>query len=129
MTKEDYEIMKKQLTEEERKQKREYIKELVALTTEYMEINGDIERVIKLSNIEAPYSFRNSLLIRLQRPEATICAGFLEWKKQGRSVMKGEAGSMVLVPLVIKNDKEGEDKIRFKTDYVFDISQTEEVKA
>jgi hypothetical protein len=35
----------------------------------------------------------------------------------------------VLVPLVIKNDKEGEDKIRFKTDYVFDISQTEEMKA
>jgi DNA polymerase II large subunit len=121
--------MKKQLTEEERKQKREYIKELVALTTEYMEVNGDIERVVKLSNIEEPYSFRNSLLIRLQRPEATICAGFLEWKKQGRSVRKGEAGSIVLVPLVIKNDKEGEDKIRFKTDYVFDISQTEEVKA
>jgi DNA polymerase II large subunit len=118
--------MKKQLTEEERKQKREYIKELVALTTEYMEINGDIERVIKLSNTEEPYSFRNSLLIRLQKPEATICAGFLEWKKQGRRVLKGASGALILVPLVSKNEEGEINYLKFKGDYVFDIEDTEE---
>lgn len=118
--------MKKQLTQEEREQKRAYIKELLAITNEYIEEGHDLERVVKLSNIEEPYSLRNSLLIRLQKPEASICAGFLEWKKQGRSVKKGETGAIVLVPLILKN-KEEEEYLRFKSDYVFDISQTEEL--
>lgn len=118
--------MRKQLTEEEARQKREWIKELVALTSEYIAKNDDIERVIKLSNIEEPYSARNSLLIKLQDPGATICAGFMEWKKQGRCVRRGESGMFILVPLVYKNDKE-EEYLKFKSDYVFDISQTEEL--
>ena len=118
--------MKKQLNEEELRQKREYLKELVAITSDYLATNEDIERIVKLSNIEEPYSARNSLLIKLQDPGATICAGFLEWKKQGRSVRRGETGRIILVPIIFKNAKE-EDKIRFKSDYVFDISQTEEL--
>ena len=41
---------------------------------------------------------------------------------------KGETGAIVLVPLILKNDEE-EEYLRFKSDYVFDISQTEEVEA
>jgi len=50
----------------------------------------------------------------------------MEWKKQGRVVRRGESGMFILVPLVYKNAKE-EEKIGFKSDYVFDISQTEEL--
>lgn len=117
----------KRLSDEELASKRAFIKELLAITNEYLEEGHDLERVIKLSNVEEPYSLRNSLLIRLQRPEATICAGFLEWKKQGRSVRKGESGAIILVPLILKN-KEDEEYLKFKSDYVFDISQTEELE-
>lgn len=120
--------MRKRLSDEELANKRAFIKELVTLTNEYLEEGHELERVIKLSNVEEPYSLRNSLLIKLQNPSATICAGFVEWKKQGRSVRKGETGAIVLVPLILKNDEE-EEYLRFKSDYVFDISQTEEVEA
>lgn len=120
--------MRKRLSDEELANKRAFIKELVTLTNEYLEEGHELERVIKLSNVEEPYSLRNSLLIKLQNPSATICAGFVEWKKQGRSVRKGETGAIVLVPLILKNDQE-EEYLRFKSDYVFDISQTEEVEA
>ena len=120
--------MKKQLSEEEKQEKRAFISELVKLTNEYLEEGHELEAIVKLSNIEEPYSPRNSLLIRLQNPGASICAGFLEWKKQGRSVRKGERGALILVPMVINKDTK-EQKTLFKSDYVFDISQTEEVKA
>ena len=120
--------MKKRLSDEELANKRAFIKELVTLTNEYLEEGHELERVVKLSNIEEPYSLRNSLLIKLQNPEASICAGFVEWKKQGRSVKKGETGAMILVPLVLKNEQE-EEYLRFKSDYVFDIAQTQEVEA
>ena len=118
----------KRLSDEELANKRAFIKELVTLTNEYLEEGHELERVVKLSNIEEPYSLRNSLLIKLQNPEASICAGFVEWKKQGRSVKKGETGAMILVPLVLKNEQE-EEYLRFKSDYVFDIAQTQEVEA
>lgn len=118
--------MKKQLTQEERDNRRAFLKELVKLTNEYLEQGHELERVIKLSNVESPYSERNSLLIRLQNPGATLCAGFLEWKKQGRRVRKGETGAIILVPLISKSEDEDPELKGFKSDYVFDISQTEE---
>lgn len=120
--------MKKQLSEEEKQEKRAFISELVKLTNEYLEEGHELEAIVKLSNIDEPYSARNSLLIRLQNPEASICAGFLEWKKQGRSVRKGERGALILVPVLVNKNTEDE-KLFFKSDYVFDISQTEEVSA
>jgi hypothetical protein len=36
------------------------------------------------------YSFANTLLISLQRPEATQVAGFHAWRKLGRHVLAGE---------------------------------------
>lgn len=79
------------------------------------------------------YSFNNSILIRLQQPEARRVAGFQTWKKLGRFVKRGEKGIHILAPLVRKKvleNKEGEDqKIQilrgFMAVTVFDISQTE----
>ena len=40
------------------------------------------------------YSYRNTLLIHSQRPDATLVAGFTKWKNQfQRHVKKGERGS------------------------------------
>lgn len=75
------------------------------------------------------YSFSNQMLIALQYPEATMVAGFRQWKKKGRWVRKGERAIHILAPGIKKvEDGEGdEDRIiqYFFTVTVFDISQTE----
>ncbi len=79
------------------------------------------------------YSFQNHLMIFLQRPDATVVAGFNRWKSLGRFVKKGEKGIAIFAPCRYKSKVEtddGEEKtmqqIRgFRVVHVFDISQTE----
>jgi len=74
------------------------------------------------------YSFRNTLLIMLQRPDATRVAGFHTWKEVNRSVKKGEKGIGILAPMLVKaknSDDDSEKSLRFRTVYVFDVTQTE----
>lgn len=82
------------------------------------------------------YSFGNTLLIFMQRPDATRVAGFRAWQGMGRQVAKGEKAIWILAPVTRKAaDVETEarpdvpdDKRRvlvaFKPACVFDISQT-----
>ena len=43
------------------------------------------------------YSFNNTLLIAMQKPDATLVAGFNAWKNNfGRNVNKGEKGIQIL---------------------------------
>jgi len=95
------------------------------------------------------YSFRNSLLIMQQKPDATHVAGFNAWKTTfKRSVNKGEKGLQILAPAPYRMkvtmekvdgitqkpvlDPSGkpmtEDveitKPAFRAVYVFDVSQT-----
>lgn len=45
------------------------------------------------------YSFNNTMLIALQKPDATYVAGFNKWKKDfERSVNKGEKGIKIFAP-------------------------------
>ncbi len=49
------------------------------------------------------YSFNNTLLIYMQKPDATHVAGFNKWKdKFGRSVNKGEKGIKIIAPTPYK---------------------------
>ena len=48
------------------------------------------------------YSFNNTLLIAIQKPDATHLAGFQAWKKLGRHVKKGEKGIKVIAPAPYK---------------------------
>lgn len=49
------------------------------------------------------YSYRNTLLIHMQRPDATLVAGFNKWKNQfQRHVKKGEKGMTILAPTPFK---------------------------
>ena len=96
------------------------------------------------------YSFSNTLLIAMQKPEATYVAGYTSWQRNfDRQVMKGEKGIKILAPAPYKA-KEEREKIdpstqkpvldadgkpvtetvevmrpAFKVVSVFDISQTE----
>ncbi len=89
------------------------------------------------------YSFRNQILIQLQKPNATLVAGFNAWQKKNRMVKKGEKGIAILMPRTYRpKDKDQEDaengsatldsdskedrkRIFFTVGYVFDVSQTE----
>lgn len=103
---------------------------------------GKSERLIEFLEFQAKfhnYSFRNCLLIALQRPSATYVAGFQRWKSLGRHVKKGEQGIMILAPIVRRRKSEDdkgqesdEDEAQmaqaiagFRAAYVFDVAQTE----
>ena len=81
------------------------------------------------------YSLNNTLLIALQRPDASLVAGYNAWKKDhGRQVRKGEKGIKIIAPCKYKveleeKDDDGNQKVAeytgFKVATVFDYSQTE----
>ena len=96
------------------------------------------------------YSFNNTLLIAMQKPDASLVAGFSAWKNNfGRNVMKGQKGIKIIAPspfkirqevekidphtqkpIIGKDGKpvteEKEIKIpAYKVVSVFDVSQTE----
>lgn len=129
----------KTYTDEEKKM---YIKERQAeLSLGIDEINTGVQKVFESENWKNylefqssfhRYSLNNTLWIWLQNPNATNVASFIDWKKKGRYVKKGEKGLKVCVPipkkLVIENengDKEEYIKMFFKIGHVFDVSQTE----
>ena len=90
---------------------------------EVMEERGTIVPTTLLED----FSIRNGLLILWQKPTATKCAGFHDWKSAGRSVKKGSTGAAILVPVGKYMNEEGEEKLRFSWRYVFDIADTEEL--
>lgn len=93
----------------------------------------DWKRMLKVASKFHRYSFNNHLLIFLQRPDATVVAGFNRWKSLGRFVKKGEKGIAIFAPCKYRTKVETDDgdeatlqQIRgFRVVHVFDISQTE----
>lgn len=81
------------------------------------------------------YSFNNTVLIFLQKPDATLVAGYKSWQQKGRQVRKGEKGIKIIAPSRYEREeittKDGEQTIMkipyytFHAVTVFDISQTE----
>ena len=55
------------------------------------------------------YSVNNQVLIHMQKPDATLVAGFNKWKNQfGRNVIKGEHGIKIIAPTPFKKKIEQE---------------------
>ena len=55
------------------------------------------------------YSFNNTLLIAMQKPDASLIAGFTAWKNQfQRNVKKGEKGIKIIAPSPFKIKQEME---------------------
>lgn len=108
---------------------------------------------LKFASKFTDYSARNTMLISLQKPEATLVATYGKWKQLGRQVEKGETGISILAPVTYKTNNvleierpavdefgnqlyndDGTEKVEtvekpleglaFKKVYVFDVSQT-----
>ena len=96
------------------------------------------------------YSFNNTLLIAMQKPDASLIAGYTSWQRNfDRHVMKGEKGIKILAPAPYKAQEEREKidpatqkpvldadgkpvtetvevlRPAFKVVSVFDVSQTD----
>ncbi|MFH1418482.1 MAG: ArdC family protein [Planctomycetota bacterium] len=78
------------------------------------------------------YSWRNTLLIAMQRPDATRVAGYRTWQKLGRQVRKGEYGITICAPCPYRREAvqdngnaETVEGIYFRAVHVFDVAQTD----
>ena len=57
------------------------------------------------------YSVNNTMLIYMQKPDATLVAGFNKWRDQfERNVMKGEKGIKIIAPTPFKKNIEQEKR-------------------
>lgn len=108
---------------------------------------------LKFASKFTDYSARNTMLINMQRPDATLVAAYGKWKQLGRHINKGEMGIAIFAPTPYKTNEYietqkpaldefgnqlynegGTEKMEtietpltgmaFKTVYVFDVSQT-----
>lgn len=53
------------------------------------------------------YSFRNAMLVWLQKPDASYVMGYEKWKDFGRNVKQGAVGAKVFVPLMANEKFKG----------------------
>lgn len=99
-----------------------------------------LKRYMKLMATFHNYSYYNTILIMMQKPDATRVAGFNKWKTYNCFVKKGEKGIAILAPRVskfkeiegqriyLKSNEDGDD-VKINTSFfpvhVFDISQVE----
>lgn len=142
------------MAEQEKKTNQERIKEITesieAGIRELFE-SGTYQSYLSTMSRFHKYSVNNTVLIHMQKPDATLVAGFNAWKnKFGRHVKKGEKGIQILAPAAVQKkvqetvldpdthapllDADGnvvtEEKTvisvpHFKPVTVFDVSQTE----
>lgn len=70
-------------------------------------VNGDgWQAWLDVASRFSSYSFRNSVLIMMQRPDATAVAGFRAWQTSfGRQVNRGETGIKILAPVTRRVEK------------------------
>lgn len=108
-------------------------------------INTDKDwlQFLKFQSLFYQYSFNNTMMIFLQKPDATYVMGYKAWVKIGRYVRKGSKGLVILAPCIKRveifrepqdkteyHDAEGEKETReilsgFRLAYVYDIADTE----
>lgn len=100
-------------------------------------------KFLKTMSIFHEYSLNNTILIMLQRPDASLVAGYKKWQSIGRQVQKGEKSITILCPCSTKRmeklldekgnpvlDENGKEKKvevpipYFRPGNVFDVSQT-----
>ena len=114
--------------------------------------DGKIQKILDGMSSFHSYSWRNTLMILGQKPDASIVAGYRLWQdKFNRQVKRGEHGLAILVPMkyqytekvdvidpktnLVKLDRNGDpvkeekkvDALTFRIGYVFDVSQTEQI--
>lgn len=135
-------------SEESRNQVKELTDQLEQGVREIFESEKYAEYLRVMSKF-SHYSVKNTILIAIQRPDASMVAGYKAWQTNfGRYVNRGEQGIRILAPMTYrtKREKEKIDPVTnqpmrdeygkiikeemevtipsFKVSYVFDVNQT-----
>lgn len=122
----------------------------LAKETDEAKISEGFQNYLKTITRFYTYSLMNQILIYMQKPNATLVAGYKTWQKKfDRCVNRGEKGIAILAPIVYrvepnkkdagqeaevtrvdtlevgKNKEATRTHLRFRIVYVFDVSQTE----
>jgi hypothetical protein len=122
----------------------------LAKETDQVKISKGFQNYLTTMTRFYKYSLMNQILIHIQKPDATLVAGYKTWQKKfGRHVKKGEKGIAILAPIVYRVEKKGKNAdldtditkvdtleigknettarihLRFRVVYVFDVGQTE----
>jgi antirestriction protein ArdC len=127
---------RRNLTDEERAEKREAERKLMAKAIEELRSSEGWQRWLTVRRHFHHYSLQNQLLISGQCPDATHVAGFRSWLDLGYAVRKGEHGIRIWAPCppskkkIKQWEKEGRDpdqrpRTFFRLVAVFDRSQVE----
>lgn len=105
----------------------------------YVQFSVDYLKFVSkfVDKFKKDYSPKNLMLIYLQKPNAKAVGTMLDWEKVDRKVRKGARGIMLYKPQMYKaaidkdkvgtsadNDENYEEKIKFGTFFVFDVSDT-----
>lgn len=80
-------------------------------------LDGDQERYkdfLKVMTKFHNYSVNNTLLIAMQRPDATLCNSYKRWQSLGRQVRRGEKGITIIAPAPIKQKQTRERKNQYQ---------------
>jgi antirestriction protein ArdC len=100
----------------------------------------DWQRWLRVAARFPKYSFRNTLLIHMQRPDASVVMGYRAWQALGHQVRRGETSIKILAPCTYKAKRENDDdrddddqnggQVRrvlrgFRLAHVFDIASTD----
>ncbi len=127
---------RRKLTDEERAEKREAERKLMAKAIEELRSSEGWQHWLKVRRHFHHYSLQNQLLISGQCPDATHVAGFRSWLDLGYAVRKGEHGIRIWAPCppskkkIRQWKKEGADPDQkpptfFRLVPVFDRSQVD----
>lgn len=80
-------------------------------------LEGDQERYkefLKVMTKFHNYSVNNTLLIAMQRPDATLCNSYKRWQSLGRQVKRGEKGITIIAPAPVKTIQTRERKDQYQ---------------
>jgi antirestriction protein ArdC len=124
------------LSDEERAEKREAERRLMADAVDGLRGSEGWQRWLRVRNKFRTYSLTNQLLIAWQMPEATKVAGFRKWLDLGYAVRKGEKAIYIWAPCPPSKKKlkkwreegaspENRPKMFFRMVAVFDRSQVD----
>ena len=110
---------------QQKRAEREHAYELMDQVSEMMKI--DPGRLMTYLDIQSRFpglSVGNVLLIKAQKPDATLVKDFNGWKERGISIKRGETGIVILEPGKEYTREDGSKGVSYNAKRVFDISQT-----
>lgn len=108
-----------------------YMQKLSDLLTEGLEKYANSDEYKNLLSVMGKfysYSANNCILIATQCPDASYVAGYNKWHDDfHRQVKKGAHAIRIKSPMKYEDKETGEEKLGFKSSYVFDIADTYQI--